>query len=176
MNGSISRCLAELVREVFGSATWDAIVDRAESAAGTQQSLHIARSEVDDVETLALIDATCKVLGVSLAEVADLLGEYWCCVYAPDVHDVSWSTIGSARECIEVLNEVHGRLSSSNPDVAPPRSLCDWRDDNTMHVEYKSERGLIDFYVGLVKGVGTALGEPLRVTKMTSSAVEVVFA
>ena len=45
-----------------------------------------------------------------------------------------------------------------------------------MHVEYKSDRGLIDFYAGLVKGVGTAFGESLHVTKVTSSDLEVVFA
>lgn len=176
MNGSISGCLAQLVREVFGATSWNEIVDRAERIAHPQQLLYIARSEVDDVESLALIDATCAVLGLSLAEIADLVGEYWCCIYAPEVHDVSWSRIGSARECIEVLDQVSTHLTTSNLDIAAPRSHGDWKDDKTMHLQYRSDRGLIDFYVGLVKGIGTALGEPMRVTKVTSSAVEVVFA
>ena len=176
MYGTISRCLADLVEEVFGPATWDEIVARADAAAHRQQPLRIARSDVEGVETLALIDAACKVLGTTLAEIADLLGEYWCCVYAPDVHDISWSAFGSARECLELLDEVHAQIAGEHPDVAPPRSLHDWRDANTMHVEYKSDRGLIDFYAGLVKGVGTAFGESLHVTKVTSSDLEVVFA
>jgi hypothetical protein len=176
MHGTISCCLTDLVVEVYGAATWDEIVSVADRDAPAPQALRIARSDVESVETLALIDATCKVLGISLAEIADLLGEYWCCVYAPHVHDISWNEFGSAREWLEALDEVHGPMRPSNPEAAPARSLCDWRDDKTVRVEYRSDRGLIDLYVGLVRGVGTALGESLRVTKVTSSAVEVVFA
>jgi hypothetical protein len=40
---------------------------------------------------------------------------------------------------------------------------------------YKSPRGLIDFLVGLIKGVGKYFKEDLRVRKLNNTDVEVVF-
>jgi hypothetical protein len=42
-------------------------------------------------------------------------------------------------------------------------------------MKYKSRRGLIDFMVGLIKGVGKFYKEDLKVTKLSSDKVEIVF-
>ena len=175
MKGTIKPCLAELVTVRFGPATWRRIVDEADRITTPSPQLRIALSDVEDVEVLALIDATCRVLGLTLQEVADLVGEYWCCTFAPGAHDVVWSRFGSARACIEGLDGVQAQVMADH-EAHPPVAHFDWQDDRTLLVGYRSERGLIDLYVGLLRGVGKAVGEPLQVTKVTSSEVEVVFA
>ncbi len=40
---------------------------------------------------------------------------------------------------------------------------------------YKSKRGLIDFLVGLIKGVGKYFKENLEVTKLGNNKVKIVF-
>jgi hypothetical protein len=42
-------------------------------------------------------------------------------------------------------------------------------------MKYKSHRNLIDFLVGLIKGVGKFYKEDLKVTKLTNDKVEIVF-
>lgn len=40
---------------------------------------------------------------------------------------------------------------------------------------YKSQRGLIDIFIGLIKGVGKHYGENLQVHKVAPNKVEIVF-
>ena len=42
-------------------------------------------------------------------------------------------------------------------------------------MKYKSHRNLIDFLVGLVKGVGKFYKEDLKVSKLSNDKVEIVF-
>lgn len=172
MPGMFTLCLADFVTETFGAATWDEIVTHAQVPNGVSPHLHIAMADADDLDVLALIDATRSVLGLTLQEAADSFGEYWSCIYAPEVAATVWRTFGSARECIERLDDLRPGLDATVP--SPFR--YDWQDERTLMVAYTSDRGLLDFYVGIVKGVGTAFDEPLRVRKLSSSGVEVVFA
>jgi len=50
-----------------------------------------------------------------------------------------------------------------------------WENEKTLIMKYKSHRGMIDFLVGLVKGVGRYFNENLTVTKRTNTEVEIVF-
>jgi hypothetical protein len=45
----------------------------------------------------------------------------------------------------------------------------------TLIMHYKSHRGLIDFMVGLIKGVGKYFKENLQVRKLGDKRVEIVF-
>ena len=51
----------------------------------------------------------------------------------------------------------------------------EWQDEHTLIMHYKSHRGLIDFLIGLIKGVGKYYNEDLRVAKKSETAVEIVF-
>jgi hypothetical protein len=57
----------------------------------------------------------------------------------------------------------------------PPRFDYTWKNEKTLIMHYKSQRGLIDFAVGLIKGVGKFYHENLRVAKVGSDQIEIVF-
>ena len=116
------------------------------------------------------------MLGFTLQEAADAFGEYWSCVFAPEVGAAVWRTFGSARECIQRLGDLRFDMDAAAVSLGPSRFRYDWKDERTLLVGYTSDHGLLDFYVGIVRGVGTAFDEPLQVRKLTSSDVEVVFA
>lgn len=42
-------------------------------------------------------------------------------------------------------------------------------------MEYKSHRNLIDFMIGLIKGVGKYYHEELQITKLAANRVRIVF-
>ncbi|MCD6498747.1 MAG: heme NO-binding domain-containing protein [Deltaproteobacteria bacterium] len=57
----------------------------------------------------------------------------------------------------------------------PPRFAYTWKDDKTLQVDYTSNRGLVDFAVGLARGVGRYFGEDLVVSKLSDSGFQVIF-
>jgi len=58
---------------------------------------------------------------------------------------------------IKGLDNIHEITTRTVPNAAPPRFEFQDVDANTLMVTYKSRRNMIDFYVGLVKGVGKLL-------------------
>ena len=74
------------------------------------------------------------------------------------------------------MNAVHTEMTRSLQNARPPRFEYEWEDDKTLVMQYKSHRGLLDFVVGLVKGVGKRYEEPLQVTKIDPDKVQIVFA
>jgi hypothetical protein len=62
------------------------------------------------------------------------------------------------------------------PNAPPPRSEYERVDDNTLEVTYKSHRNLLGIYMGLARGVGKLLGEPLEVFALDRDRVRIEFA
>jgi len=69
----------------------------------------------------------------------------------------------------------HEASTRSIPDARPPQFDYEWKDGRTLIMHYKSHRGLIDFLVGLVRGVGKHFKEDLQVTKLSADKVQIVF-
>jgi hypothetical protein len=74
------------------------------------------------------------------------------------------------------LDGVHVEMTRSISNARPPRFVYKWRDDKTLHVEYKSHRNLIEVYAGLARGVGKYFKEPLKVRVLGPQSVEIEFA
>ena len=66
-------------------------------------------------------------------------------------------------------------MTKTITNAKPPRFKYEWEDDRTLIMNYHSHRGLIDFVVGLVKGVSKFYQEKLNVTKLDSNKIKVVF-
>jgi hypothetical protein len=176
MKGTITKCLAELVKKEFGPERWDAIVQDAKVDAATVSLLTLPVSDVDDEVAGRLFESTCRVLGVSLEQAADAFGEYWCCTYAPHVYPETMNKFKDAREAILALDQVHVRVTSMMKNARPPRFDYRWIDDDTLDVTYRSHRKLIQIYIGLARGVGAYFGEALTVRQVAADRVRIEFA
>ncbi len=73
------------------------------------------------------------------------------------------------------LNNIHVIMTKTMDNAHPPKFEFEWKNDNTLLIHYSSERGLIDFAVGLTKGVGTFYNEDLKVTKLGPDTFQTVF-
>ncbi|MDX1804521.1 MAG: heme NO-binding domain-containing protein [Alcanivorax sp.] len=175
MKGTITRCAKELVESRFGEDKWQAILDDAGVDQETRHRLSYPTTDIDDSLTKAILRSTGTVLGLSPEQVADAFGEYWCCEYAPRIYASILTRFQSAREMILAMDKVHVQLTATIENARPPRFDYQWQDDNTLIVTYKSFRGLIDLYRGLVLGVGKLFNEPLQATKIDNTRVEIVF-
>lgn len=173
MKGVILTCLQELVTTKHGRDRWDtALAD----AGFPKKSVLLAVSDVEDVTALAIVESVCRHLGLTLAELADEFGDFWCNVYSRRLYQAFYERNRSAKEFLLDMDRVHQAMTRGMHHANPPRFEYEWRTQDTLVVHYRSSRGLIDFVAGLAKGVGSYYREPLEVTKLGPDEVEVRFA
>ena len=172
MKGVIVNCLKELVTNKFGRDKWEAALGKAGI---DKNAIFLATQDVDDAAVLKAVGAVCEVLHISLAQAADAFGEYWVCTYAPNIYKPYFQGVKSAKEMLLKMDEIHRITTERIPNARPPRFEYTWENDKTLIMKYKSHRGLIDFLVGLIKGVGKYFKENLNVSKLSEDKVKIVF-
>ena len=175
MKGTITRCAKELVESRFGEDKWQAILEDADVDQDTRYRLSYPTTDIDDSVAKDVLVSTGRVLGLSPEQVAEAFGEHWCCEYAPKIYSSIITRFNSAREMILGMDKVHVQMTATIKNARPPRFDYDWQDDNTLIVTYKSFRGMIDIYRGLVMGVGKLFNEPVQARKVDNARVEIIF-
>lgn len=172
MKGVIATCLAGLVKDNFGRDKWE---DALEDAGLDRHAIFSATNMVEDKTVLKVVASVCKVLNITPLQAADAFGDYWVNVYAPRIYGAYLQEATSAKELLLSMDQIHETVTSTIPNAHPPRFDYEWRDSRTLIMTYKSPRGLIDFLVGLIKGVGKYFKENIRVRKLSNTEVEIVF-
>jgi len=172
MKGAIAICLGELISEKFSRDKWEEVL---EGAGLPRKTFFLATEDVDDAAAMRVVASACKVMGMSMTQAADAFGEYWFNVYAPRIYKVHYAGKKSAKELLMALNHIHKSVANHSTNARPPRFEYEWKDDKTLVMTYQSSRGLIDFFIGIVKGVGTYYKEKLSITKLPNDKVEIQF-
>ncbi|MEW6067732.1 MAG: heme NO-binding domain-containing protein [Nitrospirota bacterium] len=172
MKGTILKCMGEMVTSLFGEDKWQKIL---EMSGLRKEKMFLPIGDVDDHLALKIVDSACKVLNINLSQAADAFGEYWMNVYAPKIYGIFYQKNKGAKDFLLDMDNVHVKMTETLQGSQPPRFKYEWKDKNTLIIHYISKRGLIDFVVGLVKGVGKYYKEDLKVTKIGSDMVEVAF-
>jgi hypothetical protein len=172
MKGTILRCLQEMVESRFGKDEWQGILSDA-GLKGAQ--LFSMSADVDEGNALALFASTERVLEISAAQAADAFGDYWVNEYGPRIYQTLYARHTSAREFLLAMDGVHVMVTESMPNARPPRFDYETQGEKTLLVSYKSQRGLIDLYIGLARGVGRRFGTPLEIQKLSDRQVKITF-
>ena len=172
MKGVIAICLGELIRVKFGGDKWEEIL---ESAGLSKKTFFLATEDIDDAAMMNVVASVCKVMGMSMTQAADAFGEYWFNVYAPRLYKVHYAGKNSAKEMLLALNHIHKSVANHSPGARPPRFEYEWKDTRTLVMTYQSGRGLIDFFIGILKGVGTYYNEKLSIARLPNNKVEIHF-
>jgi hypothetical protein len=173
MKGTIVKCLEDLVTTQFGKEKWDKSLNDIGLDTAT---VFWPGADIDDDQVLKLVGAVCGNLDISLAQAADAFGDYWVNVYSQRMYPLYYERNATARDFLLDMDAVHIEMTRSIQNAHPPRFEYEWENDKTLVMHYKSHRGLLDFVVGLVKGVGRRYEETLQVTKIEPDKVQVVFA
>lgn len=171
MKGVIVLCLKEMITNNYEKEKWEKILD---SVGLSKDMLILPITEVEDSTVMKVLEATGKELGLSLQQLADVFGDYWVNKYSQKIYYIFYRA-KSAKEFLLNMDSLHIRMTKELDNANPPRFTFDWKDDKTLIMNYNSKRGLIDFVVGLAKGVGKYYNEPLSVSKVDDQRVQVVF-
>jgi hypothetical protein len=172
MKGVIASCLAEVVTAKYGKAKWEAVLAKAGLPL---QTVFLAPQDIDDAAVLKVVNAACEVLHLTLPQAADAFGDYWMTTFAPRIYQPYFRGAKNAREFLLNMERVHIQATKTIADAHPPGFEYHWEDDQTLIMVYRSPRALIDFVVGLAKGVGTYFHEQLEVKKLSPTEVRVRF-
>lgn len=171
MKGVILGCLNELVEEEFGADKWETIRERA----GLPKERCLPIADVDDAVVMKAVEETCGVLGITLEQAADAFGRHWACTYAPKLYGAYYTGIKSTKEFLLKLDDIHVATTRAMHNAHPPRFTYKDVDDRTLVMEYHSARGLMPFFIGLIRGVAEYYGERVDITPAGLNKVRVVF-
>jgi hypothetical protein len=172
MKGAIVNCLEELVVNGFGKNKWETALEKA---GFEKYTFFLSIQDIDDAKVLKLVGAVCSVLNLSLPQAADAFGEYWMCTYAPKNYEIFFTGIKSSKDFLLNMGKVHHVTTATIPNAHPPRFDYSWENDKTLIMKYSSPRNLIDFMVGLIKGVGKHFNESLDISRIAEDSVKIVF-
>lgn len=170
MKGVIVVCLGEMVTEKFGEDTWRKILTGAGMDADKR---FLPISDVDDSAVMKVVEETCNASGLSLQQAADAFGEYWACTYASRLYGAYYMGVTSAKEFLLKLDGIHVATTRTVPNAQPPRFNYEDVDDHTLIMEYRSSRGLMPFFAGLVRGIATHYGERANITDLGANRVKI---
>ena len=81
----------------------------------------------------------------------------------------------TAKEFLLGMDAIHVTVTKEVPNAHPPRFDYEQKGENTLLMTYKSDRGLVDLFISLVKGVGIYYKQELKVTKHSEKLVEIQF-
>ncbi len=173
MKGVIPRCLAELVQDKYGMDRWKEILKSAGQDPNMPNFLVV--SDIDDALVMKLVEITMQSLGMTPQELADAFGAYWMDSFAPKYYSAYLRNVKGAAEFLLKIDWIHTMTTKAIQGAKPPRFSYSWPNDRTLEIRYDSNRGLIDFAVGLAKGVGRHFGEDLHVSKVSANRFQIVF-
>jgi predicted transcriptional regulator with HTH domain len=171
MKGVIADCLKKLVTSKFGKEKWEASLEAAGMPAN---SIFLVAQDIPDPDFFKLVGSICETLGITMEQAAEAFGYYWVNEYAPKIYKVYFNK-ETAKDFLLSMDYVHATVTKNLPNARPPRFSYEWEGDNTLIMHYKSERNMIDFMIGIIKGVGKYYNENLSIIKLGEDKARVVF-
>jgi hypothetical protein len=170
-------CLIELITKKFGREKLDKILSASGLSDNRTYMQYFNGFDFSDVKFGEMVKNLCIVLDITKEQAADAFGEYWICEYAPREYPKYYAQIKSAEDFLTKLDSIHSEVTADSPSgteaAHPPRFDVEHIDKNILRIHYKSRRRMIDFYIGLVKGIGVYFKTPVEIRKISEEEIEV---
>jgi hypothetical protein len=172
MKGTIVCCLRNLVVEKFGQDKWEkSLTDNGMS----KSQMFVPMQDVDDAMVMKVIHSVCANTGITMLQAAEAFGDYWVNVYSMKLYNQYYAKHKDAKSFLLAMDDLHVQMTKTIQNAKPPRFEFEWKNEKTLIMGYKSNRGMIDFLVGLARGVGIHYGEKLKVSKISPEKLQVIF-
>ena len=131
--------------------------------------------DVDEKLTMDLLTKMPSVLGITFQQVCDAFGDYWVNAYVPKVYFGYIENYKTAKDFLLGMDTIHQQVTREVPNAHPPRFDYEEKGTDTLLMTYKSERGLVDLFISVVRGVGIYYKQELKITKHGDKLVEIQF-
>ena len=171
MKGVIFIATKELILSRFGKKKWDEII---KNSGLSKEPVVVPMSNLDDALFLRIISSIQETLNLTLSEVASAFGDYWINTYSPALYREFYNKAKNAKEFLLNTANIHEIVTENMDDAHPPKFIIRERG-NSLIMEYKSRRKLIEIAVGIINGVGKYYNEQLEINKIGENKIEIIF-
>jgi hypothetical protein len=171
MKGCIINCLREAIINNYGKDKWEDIAIAVELPPVIIDSIN-----VDDTLFIELLNYAQPLLNLNWEKLFDMFAEHWIFSYA---HTIGFAYFlnkhKTSRDALFEMDKIHKVVTINLLGSKPPSFKCVWLDDNTLLMDYFSERNLIDLAIALVKALGKYYNDQLEIGKVDSNRLEIRF-
>lgn len=172
MKGVIIMSIKEMTEKNYGKDKWL----EALYASGQKEEPYLTvSSDIDDIFFQKLVKSISIAVERPLSEILDAFGDFWINTYSQRIYKPYYDQCKTAAEFLLNMDIVHDNVTRRIQDARPPQFTYEWKGEKTLLMTYKSERGMIDYMVGLIKGVGRYYQENLYVEKLSEDQVKITF-
>lgn len=168
MYGLVNKAVQEMVTNLYGEGMWEKVRERA----GVEAELFLSNEAYPDEVTYRLVAAASELSGVAAEQILFAFGEHWVLHTARHGYGSLMDAAGkSLAEFLRNLPNFHTRIAMIFPKLSPPRFEVSDETAGSLHLHYFTHRpGLTEFVRGLLAGLGSKYGTPVRSTLVRSKA------
>ena len=173
MKAVIGMCLTELISSKFGKNKLKLILEEAKLP-DLEKNL-LPTLDIPDEQILSVVTTTCKIMKISLDELGDMFGEYWCRNYITGIYSAYYKDAKNAKDFLLKMKRIHTAVTNRIPNAKPPD--FDYVDETPgrLIMKYYSDRNLQPIWLGCIRGIGLIFNEKLNINIIDNITVEIVF-
>jgi hypothetical protein len=172
MKGTVHKCVEKLVIEKFGLDKWEECLA---SVGLDEDHVFMMNDDVDEATTMRMLGNMPGILDITFQQLLDAFGEYWACTYTPTVYPAYFEGITSFKDMLVNLDRIHQEVTENMNNSRPPRFTYKWVNEDTLQMQYNSQRGLVDLFISIAKGMNKYFNEDNKITKLDNNIVEIAF-
>lgn len=157
MKGTVVNIWLNTIASLYGENTKNSILTKE---GWNPNKLITPLEEIEDAKIMSLMNAFAKHEGVKSEDMWKKLGQNNIASFYkwfPSFFDKS-----SAMGFLLLMDKIHTQLTKMIPGAKPPRLIPEELDEKNMIMTYKSKRGLHDYLMGLIEGVGKHFNEKIE--------------
>lgn len=166
MYGLFNSAMRQMIEDRFGKDAWKDLSSKAKCPAS-----FATMENYPDAMTYGLVETQARRQGVPIEMVLEDFGNYWVGYVKKAYADVFAMSGGTFLEFVRNLNGLHTRIAGQMPLLSPPSFTVFDESPGRFLLGYHTRReGLAPMLVGLLKGLGEAFGEDVRVVLLRGRA------
>ena len=170
MYGMVNLAIQEFVSGHYGQDVWEAICSKTPATHGP----FLTMEQYPDQLSVDLLVAASELVGKSVSELLEELGEYWIGFAQRSGYGELMEVLGNdVFEALQNLDNLHTRVGCAFPDLLPPSFWVTDIHGDSLVLHYQSERvGLDSMVIGLVKGLGRRFSQNVAVQQIDSQGLD----
>ncbi|HAS74124.1 MAG TPA: chemotaxis protein [Clostridiales bacterium UBA8960] len=157
MKGTVVNIWLNTISTLYGESTKNAILSKE---GWNPNKLITPLEEIEDAKIMSLMAAFARHEGIKYEALWHKIGQNNIASFYkwfPSYFDKS-----SAMGFMLLMDKIHTQLTKIIPGAKPPRLIPEELDERNMIITYKSKRGLHDYLMGLIEGVGKHFNEKVE--------------
>ncbi|MFW5991908.1 MAG: heme NO-binding domain-containing protein [Halanaerobiaceae bacterium] len=158
MKGTVVSTWINTLNELYG----EDIVNKAKNNSSWDEELIITPlMNIEDKKAFDLVETMAQEAGKSPGELWQEIGQQN--IYSFSKWFPSYFEGRQLKNFLMMMDTVHKQLTKMIPGANPPGLKAREINNNTIEITYSSQRGMFDYFLGLLKGSSEFFSEPIKI-------------